>query len=335
MRLRNVFAAVAVACVFALGAVGRADAQPSLVASPTTINHCGVFGVTWNNAPANNWDWIGVYEHDAPDTNPVWWVWAMATSYTWVINPGCTPNVNKSYEFRMFCCNGFMRLGSSNYVWVQDPNTPQSPTPQDPGPIQGPNTANPAPTNTAPAGQTLLYDYTDAVWYTGPVINGQTYSTNAAGAFQGAVNFPSNGEIDYVTTPSSGPLPSGGTIVFTLDVSNGPLIGTEEPTGAGQIFVYFQKRGDNWAGDTGHRWWSNASAHVASQVGGRWTISVPLTYSNWCSVLTCRNQTEFLLALGDVENIGWTGGSNSKGHGLRDADGAAWLRVVEYKVYRP
>jgi hypothetical protein len=138
-------------------------------------------------------------------------------------------------------------------------------------------------------------------------------------------------QIDYVTTPSQGPLPPGGRIVFTLEVSSGPLVGTEEPISAGQIFVYFQAAGEDWRGD-GKRWWSHQSAHVAKVADGRWTLDVPLTHEHWRSVFTCSTPEAFTAALAQVTAIRFTGGSNSKGHGLQDFEGDAWLRIVEYSV---
>ena len=116
-----------------------------------------------------------------------------------------------------------------------------------------------------------------------------------------------------------------------MEVISGPLAGTEEPISAGQIFVYFQAAGDDSRSD-GKRWWSHQSAPVVRVADGRWTLDMPLTYEHWCSVFTCSTAEAFMAALAQVTAIGFTGGSNSKGLGLQDLEGDAWLRIVEYSV---
>jgi hypothetical protein len=317
MHLRSIIAALAL-----ILSPGIVQGQPSLAASPPVINAGDIFGVTWNGAPAKAGDWMGLYTAGSPDTNPWLWVKAEAPSYTWTL-PATVP-ANASYEFRLFCCSTFQKLGSSNRVWVQDPYAPQPP-PQEPEPEPEPD---PQP---QPQPGTVLYDYTNAVWYPGPVLNARQFSEGAVSQFQGAVNYPKGGQINYVTTPALGPLPAGGRIVFTMEVISGPLVGTEEPISAGQIFVYFQAAGDDWRSD-GKRWWSHQSAPVAKVADGRWTLDVPLTYEHWCSVFTCSTPEAFIAALAQVATIGFTGGSNSKGLGLQDLEGDAWLRIVEYSV---
>jgi hypothetical protein len=173
MHLRSTIAALAL-----ILSTGIAQGQPSLAASPPMINAGEIFGVTWNGAPAKAGDWIGLYTAGSPDTNPWLWVKAEAPSYTWTLAATVPPNAR--YEFRLFCCSSFQKLGTSNQVWVQDPYAGLPPAPP-PNPQPQPQPGN------------VLYDYTDAVWYPGPVINGRQYSEGAVSQFQGAVNYPKGG----------------------------------------------------------------------------------------------------------------------------------------------
>jgi hypothetical protein len=292
-----------------------------LRASPSVINYGGVLGLTWNGAPGKPGDWVGLFTYQSPDANPWVWIKAEATSYTWVL-PAYLP-VSACYDFRLFSQWSFNKLGSSNCVWVQDPNQPVA---VEPAPAPDPAPA-PAP---AP-----LHDYTGALWTPGPNINGVQYSPNASPSV-GGVTFPTNGEIDYVTTPAAGALPYGGKVRFRFRLHGGPLIGSTGSHSSG-LFLHFQQAGDNWTGQGAYncyRQWSNEPVFLSGVTGPQeFEIEVPLTENHWGGVLSGCAQGQFQAALAGVAQIGWTHlDDQSKGHGNKTSVPGTRIEVLEYKV---
>jgi hypothetical protein len=297
-------------------------------ASPTVINYAGTFGVTWNGAPGKPGDWLGIYTAGAPDSNPWMWVMAEAPSWTWLTQAYYPVNAN--YEFRLFCCNSFQKLGTSNHVWVQDPNAPVVvPSPQ---PAPDP-TPQPQPSGA------VVYDLTGATWYPGPIINGMNYSPGANSSYVGTIGpWPSPpGEIDYVTTPAPGPLPYGGKIIFRYRLTNGPLLGTVDPVAISSLHLHIQRRGDNWGGQGGYAWyraWSLDGTTLTNVPNGEFTISVPLTGDHWTGVFTAPHQ-DFASLLANAEVVGFTfGDAQSKGHGNQNSTGAR-VEIIEYTIRGP
>jgi hypothetical protein len=292
----------------------------SLVASPTIINAGGIFGLTWNGAPGQPGDWCGLFDADAPDTHPHLWVMAEAPSYTWTLPAVFPPQRN--YQFRMFSRYSFNKLGSSNHVWIQDPYAAQP----DPQPTPQPQ----------PSGS-LLYDLTNAIWYPGPIINGQNYSPGAQSSYQRIIGpWPSPGEIDYITTPCPGPLPLGGKIIFRCRLSNGPLLGTVDPIAIANLNLHIRRRGDNWTGQGKYAWyrtWAIEGIVLNNIPSGEFELITPLTPEHWTGVFTAPNQ-DFAALLADPEDIGITcGDSQSKGHGVQNSTGAT-LEILKYEVHR-
>jgi len=298
----------------------------SLVASPTIINVGGLFGVTWNGAPAEVGDWIGLYTAGSPDSSP--WVWVMgeAPSYTWTLPATVPPNAN--YEFRLFSKYSFNRIGTSNHVWVQDPNYATSPVPV---PVPQPD---PQPTSG------VLYDLTGAMWYPGPIINGVDYSPGTPDYYVGTIGpWPHPpGEIDYVTTPAPGALPLYGRIVFRFRLKNGPLLGTVEPYSSAMIFLHIQRRGDTWSGQGQYDWyraWSLDCTFLINVPEGAFTLNVPLTADQWGGVMSGAPHQDFANLLANADVLGFTfGDAQSKGHGNQNSTGAT-IEILEFKVYSP
>jgi hypothetical protein len=296
-------------------------------ASPNVINYGGVTGVTVNGAPGKPGDWIGLFTYLAPDANPWVWVKAEAPSFTWVL-PAYLP-VAACYDFRLFSQYSFNRIGSSNCVWVQDPNAPVVvPAPQpDPQPVPQPQ----------PSDGSVIYDLTSATWNPGPIINGVNYSPGASSSYVRAIGpWPAPpGEIDYVTTPAPGPLPYGGKIVFRFRLSNGPLLGTVDPVHIASLSLHIQRRGDNWSGQGGYAWyraWSIEGTSLTNVPSGEFILSVPLTGEHWTGVFTAPHQ-DFASLLADADVIGFTfGDAQSKGHGNQNSSGAR-VEILQYTVH--
>jgi hypothetical protein len=288
-------------------------------ASPTVINYAGTFGVTWNGAPGKPGDWLGIYTAGAPDSNPWMWVMAEAPSWTWLTQAYYPVNAN--YEFRLFCCNSFQKLGTSNHVWVQDPNAPQ-PQPE-PQPVPQPQPA------------AALQDYSNVAWQPGPIIGGRNYSSPGLAEFDG-VTFHPGGNVDYVTTPVQGPLPYGGSVKFRFRLHGGPLRG-EVDGGSSGIFLHFQRAGDTWTAQgqyNCYRLWNNRDVSLTGLVGGDYEVESPLTEQHWSGVLSGCSQPEFQAALSGASVIGWTHlDSQSKGHG--NTGNGVRLEVLEFTVRGP
>jgi hypothetical protein len=282
-----------------------------LVASPLLINEGGTFGVTWNGAPAKDGDWIGLYSAGAPDSSP--WVWVR---YTWTLPAVVPPGA--AYEFRLFCCYSFARLGVSNQVWVQDPSNPQ-PQPQQPQ---------------LPA----AYDYSDTTWQPGPIIGGRNWSSPGSPEYDG-VTFHVGGNVDYVTTQAAGPLPYGGKIRFRFRLHGGPLYGMVEPIASSGVFLHFQRAGDTWTGQGAYncfRLWSHQDVSLSGKVGGDYEVEVPLTEQHWGGVFAGCSQAEFMAALSQVDKLGWTHlDAESKGHGNQAFAAGTRIEVLEYRVLNP
>jgi hypothetical protein len=287
-------------------------------ASPKIINYGGVTGVTVNGAPGKPGDWIGIFTYQAPDANPWVWVKAEASSFTWAL-PAYLP-VSTCYDFRLFSQWSFTRLGSSNCVWVQDPNAPV----QTPDPVPQPQPQQP-----------ITHDYSNVAWQPGPIIGGRNYSSPGLAEFDG-VTFHPGGNVDYVTTPVQGPLPYGGSVKFRFRLHGGPLRG-EIDGGSSGIFLHFQRDGDTWSAQgqyNCYRLWNNRDVSLTGLVGGDYEVESPLTEQHWSGVLSGCSQAEFQSALSQASLIGWTHlDSQSKGHG--NTGNGVRLEVLEYTVRGP
>jgi hypothetical protein len=294
-------------------------AQPSLVASPDRINYGGLFGVTWNNAPGKSGDWVGLYTVGTPHTNPWVWVHAEAPSYTW-LTVAYLP-VWTSYEFRLFCCNSFKLLGSSNYVWVQDPNYRPPPPPTEPEP---------------------LYDLSDTSWncaadaYVG-LPNPPT--NNCPSPQYDGITWPSSGQVGYVVTGAPGALPYNGKIRFKFRLTGGPIKGGVEPTVISNVSIYLQRVGTNWFSGQGdancQRMWGLNTLSLTNAPAKEYTMTTPLNERGWAGVLAGCDAGAVQATLNNPIVIGFTfGDSQSKGHGTTAPAGTR-IEVIEYKIFAP
>lgn len=268
------------------------------------------FGATWNRMPGEPGDWMGLYSVGAPDANPWLWIMAEDDSYTWLL-PGVFPA--GTYEFRMFDGYSFERIGTSNPVRLQDPNNPFV-------------LVNDAPIDA----RQIVQNYSDVTWAEG--------APNIDAYYFDGVSFAA-GEVNYVTTPAQGPLPYGGALHMTLELTGGPVVWSDHDgsmTSAG-AFAYMQKVGDDWTGQGEHnasRLWADEPIMFSGQESGRFSISVPLTEQFWSGVLTDVTQAQFQAVLSNPAVLGFTLlNGTGKGHGEIDfAGGDAFLKVIDYVV---
>jgi hypothetical protein len=280
----------------------------------TTIMNIGQpFGATWTGMPGEPGDWVGLYSVGAPDTNPWLWIHGEDDAYTWLL-PGVFPPGD--YEFRMFDDYSFERIGTSNPVHLQDPSQPFV-------------MVDDAPIDT----RQIVHDYSNVSWAEGAPGTDAFY-------FDG-VSFAA-GEVNYVTTTPQGPLPYGGSIKMTLELTGGPIVWSDwngSMTSAG-AHVYIQKVGDDWTGRGEHnasRLWSHEPVWLSGETEGRFSVTVPLTEANFTGVFGPVTQSQFIATISNPANIGFTMfNGDGKGHGEIDfAGNDAFLRVIEYKVLAP
>jgi hypothetical protein len=282
-----------------------------IVATPL-MNIGQPFGATWTGMPGEPGDWVGLYSVGAPDTNPWLWIHGEDDAYTWLL-PGVFPAGD--YEFRMFDDYSFERIGTSNVVHIQDPSQPF--TMVDDAPI-------------AIEVRATVQDYSGATWTPGPTINGLNYS-GPHGSFVGTLNFVAGADVDYVTTPVLGALPYGGSLKMTFELQGGPLIGSTGSHSSG-LFLYIEPANNNWSGEG--RIWSAQPVFLSGVESGTFTLEVLLTPEHWSGVLG--DEPDFAGTLANAAKIGFTFlDDQSKGHGNKDMDGNATLRVADFKVLSP
>jgi len=91
----------------------------TLTASPTDVTAGAQITATWSGiaTPAPQ-DWIGLFAGSAPDNANIAWKYtggAAAGSLTLTVPLGTPPG---GYQLRLFANNGFIRLATSNPVFV-------------------------------------------------------------------------------------------------------------------------------------------------------------------------------------------------------------------------
>lgn len=156
-----------------------------------------------------------------------------------------------------------------------------------------------------------------------------------------AFDFPSEGSMHYLFTPS----PLGmlrGTLAVTLQIAtSGPVVFESLDPQSASCSIPSSVRPFLWANNNRNgaydRWWSNPTAYVLA--AGAATISVPLRAEHWSSVngkfgnADTETRFNFDKALLNVTRLGLTfGGGCSFGHGIRIRDGSARLVLSGYSV---
>jgi hypothetical protein len=279
-----------------------------IVATPL-MNIGQPFGATWTDMPGEPGDWVGLYSVGAPDANPWLWIHGEDDAYTWLL-PGVFPA--GGYEFRMFDDYSFERIGTSNTVHIQDPSQPFV-------------MVDDAPIET----RQVIQDYSNVSWNEGAPNTDATY-------FDG-VSFAS-GPVSYVTTSAQGPLPYGGSIKLTFELTGGPLKSSTGASDSAGVFLYMQRSGDDWSAQgafNDFRLWSHKDVWLGGVTSGTFTIEVSLTPEHWSGVLTEESAAGFAATLANPAVVGLTLYNEiGKGKGSA-ADSDAQIKIIEYKVLAP
>jgi hypothetical protein len=184
-----------------------------------------------------------------------------------------------------------------------------------------------APIDTRPIDTgNVVYDLSNVSWNEGAPNTDATY-------FDG-VSF-ANGIVSYVTTSAPGPLPYGGTIHLTFELTGGPLKSSTGASDSAGVFLYMQRAGDDWSGQgafNDYRLWSIKEVWLGGVESGTFTIEVPLTPEHWSGVLTEESASGFSGTLANPAVIGFTLLNEiGKGKGSA-ADSDAQIKIIEYKV---
>jgi hypothetical protein len=153
----------------------------------------------------------------------------------------------------------------------------------------------------------VVYDFSDVSWNEGaPGVDATYYD---------GVSF-ANGPVSYVTTSAQGPLPYGGSIQLTFELTGGPLKSSTGASDSAGVFLYIQRAGDNW------------SAQGAFN-------EVPLTPEHWSGVVSEESAAGFAATLASPAVVGFTMLNEiGKGKGSA-ADSDAQIKIIEYKVLAP
>jgi hypothetical protein len=243
-------------------------------------------------------------------------VQAEAPSYTWTL-PAVFPV--GEYEFRLFDDYSFEKIGESNAIRIQDPNAPFV-------------MVNEAPIDTRPApvdNSRVVYDMSNVSWNEG--------APNVDATYFDGVSF-ANGPVSYVTTSAPGPLPYGGSIKLTFELTGGPLRSSTGASDSAGVFLYMQRAGDDWSAQgafNDYRLWSTSDVWLGGVTSGTFTIEVPLTPEHWSGVLTEESAAGFSATLAQVGALGFTLYNEiGKGKGSA-ADSDARINIVEFKVLAP
>jgi hypothetical protein len=175
----------------------------------------------------------------------------------------------------------------------------------------------------------VVHDYSNVSWNEGAPFTDATY-------FDG-VSF-ANGPVSYVTTSAQGPLPYGGSIQLTLELTGGPLKSSTGASDSAGVFLYIQRVGDDWSaqGDfNDYRLWSTSDVWLGGVESGTFSITVPLTPEHWSGVLTEESAAGFSATLANPAVLGFTLLNEiGKGKGS-SADSDAQIKIIEYKVLAP
>jgi hypothetical protein len=172
----------------------------------------------------------------------------------------------------------------------------------------------------------VVYDFSDVSWNEGaPGVDATYYD---------GVSF-ANGTVSYVTTSAQGPLPYGGSIQLTFELTGGPLKSSTGQSDSAGVFLHMQRAGDNWTGQgayNDYRLWSTKEVWLGGVESGTFTIEVPLTPEHWGGVLTDESAAGFAATLASPAVIGFTMLNEiGKGKGSA-ADSDAQIKIIEYKV---
>jgi hypothetical protein len=168
----------------------------------------------------------------------------------------------------------------------------------------------------------------------------------ACAALSGTGSYAQCFLVGYVTTPYSGPAQHQVSMTFQVVTTGNPTFNyaldpgnpnlPNNPSADAVVTILLQERGDDWASDF-KRWW--ALGHRTFLSPGTFTVTVPLTLSNWDGNITgatytqAQQQAGFDKALQDLGNVGFTfGGGCCAGHGVDVTGGTARFVLLSYSI---
>lgn len=168
-------------------------------------------------------------------------------------------------------------------------------------------------------------------WYIGPIVNGKNRSFNMPlypdtdGDDVWSIEVPKESHPHYITKASK----FTKRIHFKYEVK-GTFTCVERPDQPASCSLFFQRKGDTYAG-TGkyahYRWYSTQAFPLTE---GIHEFTVDLEYKNWINVQGPDTEQNFLAAIAKMARVGIVfGGAGGRGHGAR---GPASYRLLEWNV---
>jgi len=138
------------------------------------------------------------------------------------------------------------------------------------------------------------------------------------------------GDVHYITSPINARL-NGTSLRFTyrIDTTGEPKFIANDGGSPSMVRLYLQRIGDTMtAAEPNKRWWSLGTPLEA----GERTVEVPLTSNLWTGVFGQHSETGFKDTISNLQNIGFTFGAMSAGHGVVVKDGTVRFTLLRYEV---
>jgi hypothetical protein len=163
------------------------------------------------------------------------------------------------------------------------------------------------------------------------------YSPNMPASMSGTegdwyFDFPSQNGVHYVYKLAPA-IKVGQTITMHFAITGNANFVPTEGTATARVRLFLQQRGDTLTAQEPYkRWWSLPYVELLE---GEFTLSVPLSPSQWTSVFGqsgAEVPNEFNAAIPNLENVGFTFGGTFAGHGVFVGSGNARFVLKEFSV---
>jgi hypothetical protein len=145
-------------------------------------------------------------------------------------------------------------------------------------------------------------------------------------------DFPNQNGVHYVYKVAPA-VRAGQTITMHFAITGNANFVPTEGTATARVRLFLQQRGDTLTAQEPYkRWWSLPYVELLE---GEFTLSVPLSPSQWTSVFGqsgAEVPNEFNAAIPNLENVGFTFGGTFAGHGVFVGSGNARFVLKEFSV---
>ena len=149
------------------------------------------------------------------------------------------------------------------------------------------------------------------------------------------------GSVHYVQVPFNATQDLTGktlTITFRMASSAPVYNASVEPgeSGPPSFHMFLQHANDDFTNPS-YRWWCAAGGYdLGTEDNQTITLSCPLTYTSWSSVINVVDQAQFTETLTHLGSVGVTfGGRGGWGHGVNLLGGSAQFQVLDASISTP